>query len=774
MITHTKGQFFAVTLIVIIGLTVFIALRTNMEKLERSVDYYYDETRYADLFVELVKIPKNKILMLYNIEGVSEVEGRIVFDVPLNVDNADEKVNVRVISVDPSNDQINRIYLREGGLIKDQNRDAMVIEKFAYAREVMIGDTINPQIGGRHFNLNVVARVSTPEYIYLNEEAQTFFSNPLKFGVLFVSEQFAENSFGFKGYYNQVLIKVKDPNESERILDEVEKALEKYGIKNIYERKNQTSARMVSLMIKVNKELSKVIPFFYLGSAAIIIAIIIGRIVKNHRVAIGILKAMGYSNGAILMHYTKYSFFIGILGGGLGIVAGIRASTFIVQIYTRVFIDIPVIPEQIFPGQIILGILVTSAFTISSGLWGSRSILRITPAESMRPEAPKLGKRIFLDRVKVVWKRVSFSWKVVLRNMFRNKRRIIFVASGVAMVYAMLTIPIFMSNAFDNIIISQFGEFQNMDYVVNFRKPINENNLHGIRSLLNIEDIEGKIEIPCELTYGWRGKVTNVIGLESDTVFYDFRNQDGDRVKVPERGIALTTGLAYLMGLEKGDYVTMKSFIPGRGTITVEVKEIIEQKLGINGYMNIDYMRDQLVDDEMITGAMMNTKANLKEELETMKNVSSVKSLKDMKAVFEEFLVLTTAYRRVIMFFASTLGFAIVYNTTVMSINERVLEFSSLRVMGFGKNEIFALIFRENLIIGILGIIGGIPLGRLFIFILTGFFKTELYYFVPQLTMASYIKAGLFTILFGLLAQLAAYGKIQRLNFIDALKNRTT
>jgi len=774
LIKHTKGQFIAVTMIVMIGLMTYVALSTNIENLEGSVNHFYETSNYADIFVELVKVPKNKINALYKIDGIEEVDGRIVHDVPLKVQDKNEKVNVRIISVAPDNEQINSLYLRDGSLIRDDARDVLVIDMFGKTRGIDVGDTIRPQIAGRNYNMTVAGRVSTAEYIYLIENAQTLLPDLSKFGILFVSERFAENSFGLRGSYNQVLIRVKDVNEIERIMDDVEKALDRFGIRNIYERHDQLSSRMVYEEIRGNKEMSGYVPLIYLGVAGLIIAVMIGRIVKNNRVAIGVLKAMGYTNFDILMHYTKYSFFVGVVGGGLGILSGAKISTMLASLYTETFFDIPTLVGRVYPEYVMGGMGIASVFTIAAGLWGARKVIQIHPAESMRPEAPKLGRKIFLDKFVFLWSRINFSWKIVLRNVFRSKRRFIFIALGIALTYAIALIPIFMLEAFDMIMDVQFGEFQNMDYSVNFRAPINEDGLVDLKGIIDVDDIEGKLEIPFELVHGWREKTVTVIGLNKDTVFYNFRDVNDERTYVPDKGIALTVGLARYLGVGKGDFIKMKTYLPGREDLKVEVREIIQQSLGLNAYMEIGFMQEHLADKELITGAMINTELDLKEELEKMKNVGSVQTLLDLMAVFEEFLALTIMSIVTMMFFVGALGFTIVYNTTIMSINERLLEFSSLRVMGFGKNEIFSIILRENMVMGIIGIILGIPIGNYFIYSMGDLFNTELYSFSTDISAGSYVVAGVLTIIFALLAQLATYGKIRRLDFIDALKNRTT
>lgn len=772
MMKHTKGQFIAVTLVLTIGLMSYVALGTNIQNLENGVNDYYDATNLADIFVEVVKIPDSRIDEVLDIQGITAVSGRIVNDVPLKVENRDEKVTVRIISVDAGNDTINNLYSREGGLIKDEGKDALLIEFFRAARDIQIDDTIRPQILGKDYKLNVAGSVSSSEYVYLIENAQTLIPDMASFGVLYVSHKFAENSFGLKGYKNELLVTIDDPKNAEKIIDELEKKLDKYGIKRIYKRADQLSYRMLYEEIRGNKEMSSAMPMIFLGVAGIVIAVMIGRIVKNDRIAIGVLKAMGYKNSRILMHYSKYSIAVGVVGSVLGLSLGSYAANELAKVYTATFFDIPELGGSFYPNVIIGGIVLATLFSIVSGLWGAKGVVKIHPAESMRPEAPKQGKRIFFDKIPIIWNRVSFSWKMVIKNVMRSKRRFAFISLGIGLTFAITLFPIFSINSMNTIFDVQFGEFIKVDYNINFNRSAHEKVIKDIKNIADIDDIEGKTEVPFELVHGWKNKIVTVIGLETDTDFYNFQDVKGRTTYLKKEGITLSEGLARFLGVVVGDLITVETYIPNRDDVEIRVTGIVKQSLGINAYMNIDLMQGLLLDENLITGVLVNTDDDLKGKIDGMQNVGSVQSMTDMRGVFEEFMGMTIASFVVMFFFIGSLGFVIVYNTTIMSINERNLEFSSLRVMGFNKGEIYYIIIRENFIMTVFGIMIGIPMGNYLIKSMRDLFTTEMYAFDANITPIDYFYCGVLTIIFTGFAQLATYGKIRRLDFVDALKNR--
>ncbi|WP_069649911.1 ABC transporter permease [Caloranaerobacter ferrireducens] len=770
-IKNSKGQFIAVTLVIIVGLTVYTALSMAAVNLESTINYYYDITNFADLYVQVVKAPEKAIDNLKKMKDIEFVEGRIVFDVPIKVRDKDERVKVRIISKPDEINGINSLYMMRGENIDNKYKDCLVIKQFADARKMKIGDILKPQISGKTYNLSIKGVVSSPEYIYLMENEQSFLPSPKKFGVMYVTKEFAQDSFGFRGNYNEIIIKAKKGVNLNNLKKKIENELDKYGVKRIITKDEQLSNWAVSEEIKGLRQSSSTIPLIFLGVAAIIMAVMLSRMVRAERTSIGVLKALGYTNIQLILHYTKYSLLVGFIGAIFGVILGTILSGYMAKMYIK-FFNIPMLKMNFYYKYMVSAVVLSMIFCIIAGLWGGKKVLKILPAESMRPEPPKSGGRIFIDRVSVLWSRLTFTWKMVLRNIFRNKKRFIFITLGIALTYSVTFLPLSARDAFVSMFSTHYGEFQRMEYNISFSKPLNKKVIKDIKNIINVDHIEPKIEYPFEIEYGHKSKVVNIIGLQKDTRFYKFTNIDGDVISLKDRGIFLTEGLAKYLGVEVGDNVKIKNFIPDKEDVYLRVSGIIKQSLGINGYMNIDEMEEKLVDNNVITGVYLNSDDNVKSKLENMSNITSIQSLQDMKDVFKQFLDLTMYSVSLMTLFGGVLGFAIVYNSTVMSINERRLEFSSLRVMGFSKRDIYNMLSRENRVMTILGIIIGLPIGQYMIRMLEEVYSTEMYTMDVQTSLLTYIGAILLTMLFVTLAQLFTLRKINRLDFIEALKNR--
>jgi putative ABC transport system permease protein len=481
---------------------------------------------------------------------------------------------------------------------------------------------------------------------------------------------------------------------------------------------------------------------------------------------------MGYRNGQVLMHYVKYALASGILGGAIGAALGMALAGGMTRLYLDYF-NIPLLKINFYYSFLAYAVLLSAAFCTLSGLIGARGALKISPADAMRTEAPKAGKKIFLERFPFFWRRLSFSNKMVTKNIFRSKKRTLFVVAGITLTYAMMLYTSTMPDVINQMVNEHFREFQKMDYSISFREPVRRSAVTDMAHLIKADYIEGKLEYPFELANGNKKQSVNIIGLDRDTKFYSFKDVSGTKTEIPEDGMLISENLAKALDVQKGDLVQVKSYIPGRNDVYIPVTGVIKQTLGINAYMDIRFMGKELLEKNVINGVYADSRdPDIRKELLRAANVATVMSIKDMRAVYDQYMTMTNLSVGFMVLFSGILGFCIVYNATIVSLGEREMEFSSLRVLGFSKLEIFYMIVRENNIITILGILLGIPVGNALAQSSSAAFSNDIYTIDMSPTVSALIMAGIYTVGFVLLAQLATYRKIKKLDFLQALKSR--
>ncbi len=773
LIKSTKGQFFAIAVVVAVGLMIFVSMGSAEKNLESALNDYYELTNFSDLYVEVVKIPEKRIPLISSKYDFADAEGRIVFDTPMITDDQNERVTVRVTSLSEE-EKINKLFYIEGNPIKDKHHDVVVIQQFAEARGIRIGDEIRLQINGRQYKMTVKGIAASSEYIYLIESAQNMLPNESKFGVVYVSKEFAQKSFGFSGSANEIIIKLNDNQNAESIKNLIEDDFKDFGLKRIITKENQLSNRMISEELIQLKNISSSIPILFLSIAGIVLIMMISRMVKKDRISIGVMKALGYGSWQVILHYMKYALSAGAVGVLLGTLFGAAVAGAMTKLYID-FFNLPLLKINVYSKYVILSFLFTGIFCGISGIWGAKGVLKIVPAESMRPEAPKMGKRILLERIRFFWHHLSFSWKLIIKNSFRNKKRMTFVLFGVALTCSIMVATISLISNTLSLFDKHFSEFQKMDYNINFSTPLNEKAIKEIPHIIETDRMEPKIEFPFELSNGLKKEVVNIIGIKKGTEFYSFTGLNGENIELSGKGILISENLANLLKIEKGETIKAHSFIPGREDVYLTVENIIKQGLGMNAYMELGVMGNTLMESQLISGAYVDSRdPDLMKKLIKADNISTIQSSQDMIDVFQEFMGLTIMSIGFIVVMSGILGFSIVYNATVISIGEREMEFSSMRVLGFSKNQIFSMILRENMVISIFGILAGIPMGKYMGTAMGNMYSNEIYTLEITADIKSYIIACGFTLLFIILSQLATYRKINKLNFLQALKNRVS
>ncbi len=772
MIGRSKGQFIAVLTIIIIGIATYTALNMTSVNMNNTVETYYKENNFADLFLQTAAVPSQEAEQLKDIEGVKEAAGRVAMDVPMVTDNENERVNLRLITTTGEEGELSRSTILKGNMISDSGNEALLIEQFAKARGIGVGDEIKIQVGGVQRTLEVTGIVANPEYIYLMENTQSIMPDEKNFGICYVSEQFGQQAAGLPGSFNEILIRYEDNADEDALIDDVEEALDLYGIKQTVKQKDQLSNAVIQQELTQLDTMANSIPVLFLFVAGLILMMMLSRLVKKDRIKIGVLKAMGYRNSQVLLHYVKYALITGISGGVVGSILGMALAGGMTRLYLSYF-HIPLLRIEFYYSFLAYAVLLSAVFCALSGIIGARGVLKIAPADAMRSESPKSGKRILLERIPFFWKRLSFSNKMISKNIFRSKKRTVFVMAGITLTYAMMLYTATMPDVMDKMMNEHFIEFQKMDYNISFLRPVPQNTVRDMEHLIEVDYLEGKLEYPFELTNGNKKQAVSIIGLDRDTKFYSFHDANGQKTEIPKRGMLITENLAKALAVEKGDLVQIKSYIPGREDVYIQVKGIIKQTLGINAYMDIDTMGEALLEKNVINGVYADsTDPDINEKLIRAANIATIMSIADTRAVYDKYMTMMNLSIGSMVVFSGILGFCIVYNATIVSLGEREMEFSSLRVLGFSKLEIFFMIVRENNIIMILGILLGIPVGKMFSEYSSAAFSTDIYTIDMTPTWNALIMAGVYTIGFVLLAQLATYRKIQKLDFLQALKNR--
>ncbi|HHV07489.1 MAG TPA: FtsX-like permease family protein [Firmicutes bacterium] len=771
-----KAQYGAVVIIICIGLMILTSLSNTAQNMLVCLDEYYRNYRFADLFADFTAVPVGTVLDLGKLREVETVEPRIVADIRADV-GRDLNPTLRLVSIGPDQ-RINRLYVQAGRIpVVSGERGIALLAAFAEANDLTVGDKIDLIIRGESFPVTVTALVDSPEFIYAIKDIKSMLPDNLNFGIGFANLPLMQEVMAMPGQANNAVCLLRPGVDAKAVRDKIQEDFKSRGIKNIVTRGDQISHALIDMEIQQLERMSRAVPTIFLGIAALVIYMLISRLVQADRTAIGILKATGYSNLEVMSHYLKLALMLGLPGAVSGIGAGYLLAGSLVRLFLEYF-QLPLLETRLYYGFIFFGILSTVLFCGGTGILAARGVLGIAPAEAMRPQAAPPGKRSLLEKlVPKLWARTTFSWKLVLRGIWRNRRRFALATVGVALAYAIIILSLYMFGLWDLLLDKQFGELETYDYAVSFIKPVSSRVITEMRSQARITTIEPFLELPFQVTRGWREQTLLARALPTTTELQRFEDEEGNFIPLPAHGIFLSRGLAESLGVSRGDLVEMSSYVTGGKTHLVPVKAVVTQYLGSGLYMSLEQMERLTGQKETFSGVILSSSDDIKRAFQSMGNIESVYSSGDLTDIFSEYLGMMITYITVLVFVAGLLGFAILYNTTSVSIAERSREFSSLRVLGFSQKEIFQLVTRENLFALLAGLISGAPLGKGLVVLMIQAMLAggdEMFYFTTDISPGAYLLAAVLSILIMVLTLAAVWQKVRKLNFLEALSSRLT
>ncbi len=775
----SRGQSIAVAMVVLCGTACYIAIASAHSNLVLTRDTYYSQYRLADFEIQLERAPLTALFKIESLPGVRQVRGRIVKDVNLDLEGEDEPRIGRIISMpNREEDVLNDICIMEGRYFSEGKQNEVIVsQRFARLNHLHIGDYIKASIDNKKHTLRIVGTALSPEYVYTIRTVQELVPNFERFGILWVPQDFAETAFDMNEACNDVIGTVEKSEDLDALLDKANDILDPYGVFAKVKREDQISNRFLSDEITGLATTAKIIPGLFQGIAALILLVLLNRMVRKERTEIGLLKAYGYSSFAVALYYIKYALVLGAIGCLGGFAVGQWLAGAMIRMYVEYY-DFPLLRSRVYPDVLARSFGIGIVFSVAGALTAAIHAARIQPAESMRPEAPKYAHRTWIERFGLLWRSLSFTWKMIVRNMSRNAFRAALNAFGVMVSSGLLIMGFFMLDSMDYMLQFQFKEVQREDVKVDFESERGKDAFYEASRFDNVRYAEPVLQYPFEIKSAWRAKDVVIIGLPEGARLQRLLNTKQQPVSVGEDGLVLSDRLARDLGVHVGDVLTLK---PLMGRVTKEkriaVSKVVQQYLGSSAYMNIDALSRVLDEPFAVNAVLLRTVRGQEEELnKQLKDVPGVaaveiksESLKGLEDTLEQS---TQIMNSMIVLFAAVIAFAIIYNITTVSLAERQRELASLRVLGFSAQEVGRILYHENFALCIIGLILGIPFGIGVCWLIVGAYDTDLYRLPFHIDNETFVVATALSFVFVVLANLAVRQKIKRLDMVEVLKER--
>lgn len=524
--------------------------------------------------------------------------------------------------------------------------------------------------------------------------------------------------------------------------------------------------------------IAKVFPVFFFLIAALVCSTTMTRMIDDERGQIGTFRALGYSNSSIIAKYIIYSGSAAGIGGLAGFFGGTFLFPYVIWITYDMMYGFAEIKYYFSGTMLVLSLIVAFLCSAGTTYLACKNELRCMPAELIRPKAPAAGKRILLEKINFIWKHMKFLHKVTARNVFRFKKRMFMMIIGIAGCMALVMTGLGLKDSISNIAAFQYDEIEIFDIDATFSETVDDASRDEIEKQLG-DVIRSSTEIyktSMEYRTDDVAKTVYLTAADGDSLegFVDF-HRNGKKVEYPKYGeVMLSKGLAETAGVKDGDVFTLTDN-DGRET-ALKVSGIFENYVWHYAYVTPETYKD-FFDEEYEPNSMF---INLSEEanpyeagaaltdIDGVMNVNVVAALKDRIANMMKML---DSVVWLVIGCAAALAFIVLINLSNINITERVREIATIKVLGFYSGETGSYVFRENLVLTILGIIVGLPLGKWLHAFVISQIKIDLISFKITILPISYIIGVITVLMFLVIVDIIMRRKLEAIDMAESLKS---
>ncbi|MCG8669442.1 MAG: FtsX-like permease family protein [Pseudomonadales bacterium] len=776
---HIRGQVIAIALVLVGGVGVCMMSLSTYHSLLETRDHYYRNYRFADIFANLKRAPRPLNKRISSLPGVARSETRVVAPVTLEVLGFDEPIQGLITSIPDQEEKakraLNTLYIVRGRL-PDSRRDNEVVVSDAFAEQHRLqpADQLSVIINGRRRSLNIVGIVLSPEHIYQIAPG-AMFPDFKRYAVMWMAYTPLAKAYDMDGAFNDVVVQLQPNGSSEQVIDLIDDLIAPYGGQGAYGRKDQFSNLFLQEEFKQLQTMAFLFPTIFLGVALFLLNVVITRLVSTQREIVAMLKAFGYSNTAIFLHYSGMVLAITLLGIIGGIILGLWLGKGMTALYVEYY-RFPELTYNLKPQILVSVALSTILITL---LATARSVMKassLPPAEAMRPEPPAKFNHTLLHQLGIErW--LSPATKMIIRQLQRRPFKTLLSVIGLAMACAIMMVGNFQKDAVNFMIHVQFKLVQKQDIEVVFNNPVAESALNSLRALPGVWHVEGKRTVPVRLKFGHRSYRTSVQGLPEERYLQSVLDTDLNALEMPREGILVNQQLADKLGFKRGDWVTVESLEGHRESFSVQVTQLSKQFMGLGVYSSQATINRLMREGPAVNSALL----AIDEDAEN----SLYKKLRDMPQVAGINLrqtVIDSSYEtldRIILWFTfinallgAVIAFGVVYNTIRIALAERGRELASLRVLGYSHGEVAYILLGELAILTLMSFPIGFLIGNSLCAFMAANLTSDLYRIPLVLTPYTYAFSALIVILSAIVSGLLVWRRLAELDLVEVLKTR--
>lgn len=769
-------QALAIGLVVAGGVASLVLSVGSFRSLDETRATYYERYRFADVFATVPRAPRSLLGEIARIPGVASADGRIAKLALLDIANVAEPASGLFISVPQDGEPVlNRLYMKSGRMPDPlSDREVVISSGFADAHGFEPGDTFSAILNGKKRDLVIVGTALSPEFIYAIGPGDRMPDN-WRFSVVWMPERALASVYGLSGAFSSVtLTLLRDASEPE-VIDRLDALLDPYGGSAAYGRKDQTSHAFLEHGLDMLRNMSSTIPPIFMLVTAFLVNLVLSRLVSLEREQIGLLKALGYRNGAIGAHYLKFVLVIAVAGIVVGSVAGTWLGVYVTELFGKYY-QFPFLVFVESPDLYALGGVLSLAAAGFGAFRAIREAVMLPPAVAMQPAPPPRYRRM-LPSLSLPFRVLPQPVIMMLRALGRRPLRTIMTAGGIALATAVLIVSLFTGNAIDQLVDVTYFMSDRQDASIGFTAKQPSDVVLQLARLPGVLAAEPVREVPIRIRYGSIERRVMLSGRDPNADLSRIIDTNLQPVTLPESGLAISSYLAGVLGARVGDTAEIDLLEGDRRTIELPITALIEDYFGIRAMMNADALSRLLREAPSVNAVNVSLDQSLVERLYAVVKrspaVAGVALKKTALANFRQTLAITiTTMAAIYTSLATIIAFGIVYNSARISLSERARELASLRVLGFTRWETIKILLLELSFLTLVAQPPGWLMGYGLSWVMKARLAGELMRVPMVMENLTYVIASAIVIVAAALSALIVARRLRGLDLVAVLKTR--
>jgi putative ABC transport system permease protein len=769
-----RGQALAIAAVLAAAAATFVLSMSLHSSLVETRRAYYDESNFADVFVEMTRAPRSVVARVMQIPGVQRAEGSIVQYATLDFVDRSAPVRALIASIEEDGaGELNRMTLRQGRFPQAGAPGEVVVdEPFATTNGLVIGDGIDAVIYGRHQNLRIVGVGLAPNYVYALAPGDII-PDDTRFGIFWMGRKALEAATNRTEAINSIAIKLRRDASEEEVIRQVDRVVAPYGGTGAYGRKDHLSNAFLDNELTQLKAMTRVIPPVFLLVATFLVYIVLGRMIRIERGQIGLLKAFGYSDLAVGWHYLKFALAIAAIATVIGAAAGAWMGQATAGMYTQYF-HFPFLSYSVPPGIIAVAAALSFGAAALGALGGVWQAASLSPAVAMSPPAPPIYRAGLTERLGH-WAGFTATGHMIVRHIARWPGRSAVTVFGVGLSAGLLFATLQFLDSSRTLIDSYFLRGQRQDLTVTFVEPRNESALFALESVPGVLRAEAIRAVPVKMLNGNRSERTAIESVAEDSALSARIDRNGDEIALAPAGLTLSRQLADQLAVRAGDTVEVETLVGRRTTAVLPVARIVDEFIGARAYAGQETTERLVRDASPVGGALLRIDPLQRDAiLRALKGMPGVLGVSERDAALLKFeqMIDDNIYTMLFFYitFASAIAVGVVYNSARILFSEREHELATMRVLGYYRSEVGVVLLGELGLLVAASVIPGCVLGYGLAQLMIALFSSDLFRlpFAPE--RSTYALATLVVLAAGLGTAVVVALRVRSLDMVSVLK----